>query len=118
MKEKVKFGSVTQVHPLDGDGSNVSVTMQSNNGMVQPLKLVYTIRHRVNNSAEEQDVYRIFDERHALYPLFDSGITFEKKNPLNKGPYYMVEHFTMYKKPEELDHIKAFVLVERRELGL
>lgn len=119
MLEKIKFGSVTQEHRLDEQGSTLRVETRTDRAVVQPVKLSYQIRHKIENPGQESDIYRIFDERHARYPIFDSGITFEKKNRLNKtGSYYMIEHFTMYRKPDDNAHVKAFIESEKKELGL
>lgn len=119
MQEKIKYGSVTKEYKLDDDGSTVKATVSSKGSLVQPIKLVYEIRHRIDSPSQESDVYRIFDQRHMMYPLFDSGITFEKKNRLNpKTFYYMIEHFTMYKQAEETPHVQLFVDELKKELGL
>lgn len=117
--DAVQYGSITKEHQIDDNGSTVTTEISTTQGVVQPVKLIYKVRHRINKPSDEAYVYQKFDERHQRYPLFDSGITFEKKNRLNKtGSYYMVEHFTMYRTPKDGRHIENFINVEKQELGL
>lgn len=121
MNEKIRFGSVEKEYKLDDEGSTLKTVLSSVSGSLpkQPLKLVYTIRHSITHPSQEQDIYRLFDERHMRFPLFDTKITFDKKNPLNKtGKYYMIEHFTIYKKDSETPQVRAFIEAEKKELGL
>lgn len=120
MQDKIKFGSLSKTHKLDDEGSTVSTTVTANKGMIHPqIKLEYTIRHRIQQPEDEDVVYSLFRNRQRQQTLFNTGITFEGKNKLKPAPYYyMIEHFTMYKRDEAYPHIRNFIEEEKKELGL
>jgi hypothetical protein len=120
MNDKVEFGSVSREFPLDDNGSKVQATMSATKGVLHPqVKLQYSIRHRIEDPEQEKSVYDTFSARERVYTLFDTGVSFEGKTRLKPAPYYyMIEHFTMYKRAEEHEHIYQFVEQEKKELGL
>lgn len=116
----IKYGSLTKTHKLDDDGSALRTTVYKKANVIEPMVMLeYTVRHRVTKKEEEDAVIKANQARQEAHKMFNVSISYESKHKLQQNNYYyVIEKFTVYRRWQELPHVKAFVEEERREFML
>lgn len=115
----IKYGSVTKTHKLDDDGSVLKTTISKKVELQPNIRLDYTIRHRITSKEDEATVLSLNQTRQEARNLFDVSLVYEGKSKLSpKDYYYMVEHFTIYRRWQDEPHLRDFVEQERKEFVL